>query len=63
MSDCELPPGFRAISGNRSPPKDGSEYEVIFRNGYRDEKHTYTAEQLRWVHDGSDWDVIAVRKA
>lgn len=36
---------------------------VQFRNGFVDEKHSYTAAQLRWTHDGSDWDVIAVREA
>lgn len=36
---------------------------VQFRNGYVDEKTAYSAGQLRWVHDGSDWDVVAIRDA
>lgn len=34
---------------------------VQFRNGYVDDKHSYSADQLRWVHNGSDWDVVAIR--
>lgn len=58
----EIAPGFRKITGKRSP-NSGTKYEVQFRCGYVDHKHTYEAHQLRWTHDGSDWDVIAVRKA
>ena len=47
--------GFRLISGKRSPPKGDKRYEVQFRNGY-------TAAELRWIHDGSDWDVVAIRE-
>ena len=54
-------PGFRMVSGKQSPPDNGTKYEVQFRNGYVDRKHTYSAGQLRWKHDGSDWDVVAVR--
>jgi hypothetical protein len=35
----------------------------MFRNGFIDWQRTYTAEQLVWVHDGSSWDVVAVREA
>lgn len=34
---------------------------VQFRNGYIDEKHSYSGDQLRWIHNGSDWDVVAIR--
>lgn len=54
-------PGFRRVSGKRSPPDDGKKYEVQFRNGYVDRKNTYTAAQLQWKHGESDWDVVAVR--
>lgn len=56
----EFPKGFRPVSDQCSPPKDGRKYEVVFRNGFRDDTG-YTAEQLVWVHDGSSWDVLAVR--
>lgn len=54
--------GFRLISGKRSPPKGDKRYEVQFRNSYVDRKHSYTAAELRWIHDGSDWDVVAIRE-
>ena len=56
----ELPKGFRPVSDNRSPPKGDTKYEVIFRNGLHDDRG-YTASQLVWIHDGSSWDVVAVR--
>lgn len=35
---------------------------VRFRNGV-ESKHSYRADQItRWWHDGSDWDVVAVRR-
>lgn len=56
-------PGFRLVSGKRGPPAgDNVRYQVQFRNGFIDQNNTYTAGQLRWKHDGSDWDVVAVRK-
>lgn len=55
-------PGYRLISGKRKPP-EGRKYHVQFRNGYVDEKHTYEAPQLVWIHDGGTWDVVAVREA
>lgn len=53
--------GFTLISGKRKPSE--GEYTVQFRNGYVDDKHRYGPNQLRWVHDGSDWDVVAVKRA
>lgn len=52
-------PGFKLISGKRAP-KEGK-YQVQFRNGYIDDKHEYSPSQLRWVHEGHAWDVVAVR--
>ena len=37
-------------------------YQVQFRSGYVDWKNTYTASQLVWIHDGSPFDVIAVKE-
>lgn len=53
---------FKLVSGKRKPPDDGSKYEVQFRNGYIDRKNTYGPEHLRWTHDGTPFDVVAVRK-
>lgn len=54
-------PGFRMVSGKRSPPKGERQYHVQYRNGYVD-RWTYTAAQLVWLHAGHDWDVVAVRE-
>lgn len=35
----------------------------MFRNGFIDQRSTYRADQLDWLHTGSVWDVIAVREA
>lgn len=51
------------VSGKRSPPDDGREYQVQFRNGFVDDKHKYTARQLKWKHEGHDFDVVAVMAA
>lgn len=63
----DLPPGFRTISGRRSPPRTDKEYIVAFRRKndrpFIDWRTTYRADQLVWVHDGGSWDVIAVREA
>lgn len=63
VSETELPPGFRRISGKRRPPHSDKEYTVMFRNGFIDRRNTYRADQLVWVHTGSGWDVIAVKDA
>lgn len=57
-------PGFQTISGKRKPPANDQRYEVQFRNGYVDRKHSYTAAQIRWLHKDppDDFDVVAVRK-
>lgn len=57
-------PGFTLISGKRSPPNDGSKYELQFRIGFVDRKNAYAPDQIRWVHrDPPDsFDIVAVRK-
>jgi hypothetical protein len=55
--------GFRLISGKRSPPRDGKRYFIQLRMGFVDERISYTAEQLCWVHDGGPGDVVAVKVA
>ena len=55
-----IPPGFRLVSDNHRPPKGDTKYEVIFRNGFVD-RTGYTASQLVWIHDGSSWDIVAVK--
>jgi hypothetical protein len=54
-------PGFTLISGKRSPPKGERRYTVQFRSGWIDRANTYTASQLVWIHDGSSWDVVAIK--
>lgn len=58
----EIPDGFTPTKG-RKPRTGERKLEVIFRNGFRDRKHSYTSAQLRWTDSGDDWDVIAVRRA
>lgn len=53
-------PGFRMVSGKRSPPRDGKRYFIQLRMGFADRRVSYTAEQLVWQHDGSSGDVVAV---
>ena len=55
-------PGFQSISGKRTPPTGEQRYQVQFRNGYVDRSNSYTASQLVWIHTGSEFDVVAVRK-
>ena len=38
-------------------------YQVQFRSGFIDRANTYTANQLVWIHDGSPFDVVAVKEA
>jgi len=60
----EIPaPGFRTVSGKRAPPRNDKRYFVQFRCGYVDRKHSFTASQLVWIHEGHGWDVVAVKDA
>ena len=52
--------GFTLISGKRAPT-DG-EYFCQFRNGLVDEDFKRTPQSMRWVHDGGDWDIVAVKR-
>lgn len=54
-------PGFKLISGKRSPPNDGTEYHIQLRTGFADMANTYTCRQLVWIHDGSGGDVVAIK--
>ena len=68
MSNPELPPGFRPISGKRRPPQSDKEYIVAFRrlndSPFIDWNRTYTRDQIEnWTHDGGSWDVLAVKEA
>ena len=53
-------PGFVKVSGKR-PPKDG-EWFVQSRNGLVWEERAYAPDQLVWLHTGSDWDIVAVKR-
>ena len=35
----------------------------MFRNGFIDQRNSYRADQLNWLHTGSGWDVVAVKDA
>ena len=54
-------PGFTLISGKRNPPDDGNLYTIQLRNGFCDEQHQYTANQIIWIHDGGSGDVVAIK--
>jgi hypothetical protein len=48
---------------NGRRPKTGERLlRVKFRNGHIS-IHAYRADQLRWDHRGSDWDIIEVGRA
>lgn len=55
-------PGFQLVSGKRAPPDKTAKFHIQLRTGHVDDKHTYTADQLVWIHDGSCGDVVAVRR-
>ncbi len=62
-SQHDIPaPGFTLTKG-RTPRTGEKPLRVQFANSYVDEKWTYRAAQLRWDHTGSDWDIIAVKRA
>jgi hypothetical protein len=53
--------GYRITSGKRAPPK-AETYWVQFRNGWCDLHGPYPAHGPRWIHDGSEWDIVAVKQ-
>lgn len=55
-------PGFTPTNG-RKPRTGEAKLIAQFRCGYIDDRHTYTAAQLQFADRGSDWDIIAVKKA
>jgi len=57
----EIPPGFRTVSGKRSPPH-GTQWNIALRNGWHSTDRVYAAEALCWIHGGHSGDVIAVRE-
>lgn len=67
MSNPDLPPGFRLVSGKQGPRSKDKEYIVAFRRlndtPFIDWHRTYTRDQLVWVHDGGSFDVLAVKEA
>lgn len=56
-------PGFRLVSGKQGPKDQTMKYQVQFRCGRIDKSNVYTARQLVWIHDGSPFDVVAVKEA
>jgi len=44
------------------PQTGEAKLRVKFRCGYVDDKHAYTAKQLRWTDTGSGWDVVAYQR-
>ena len=53
-------PGFQIVSGAKGPK--GGKWWVQLRNGMVDSA-PWPADRTRWVHDGSEFDVVAVRRA
>lgn len=58
-------PGYTKITGKRRPPKSwGDELHCQLRNGHIDPfGKPWPVKDVRWVHDETDGDVVAVRKA
>lgn len=49
-------------TNGRKPRTGDRPLRVRFRNGLLS-RFEYTANQLRWDHRGSDWDIIEVGRA
>lgn len=50
------------ISGNRAPPKRlGSHLWCQCRNGLIDETAPWPVSEVRWIHDGTEGDVVAIK--
>ena len=58
-------PGFTTISGKRRPPKTmGTHLHCQLRNGTVDPYgEPWPVAEVRWVHDGTNGDVVAVKRA
>ena len=61
----EVPaPGYTLISGKRRPPASwGERLFCQLRMGWCDLFGPWPVASTRWVHDGTDGDVVAVRRA
>lgn len=57
----KLADGFTPTQG-RKPRTGERKLRVQFRCGYVDDRHEYTAAQLRWTDTGDSWDVVAVKR-
>ena len=59
----EIPaPGYQLISGKRKPPASmGTHLFCQLRNGWCDPT-PWPIATSRWVHDGSEGDIVAVKK-
>jgi hypothetical protein len=58
----EIAEGFTPTKGRK--PRTGEKRLIVqFRCGMIDEKHEYTAAQIRWSDTGDSFDVIAVKLA
>lgn len=53
--------GFTLTKG-RKPRTGGEKLQVQFANGMVDDKHEYTAEQMRWSDTGDEFDIVAVKR-
>ena len=62
MTPHDIPaPGFTLTKG-RKPRTGAAKLRVQFANGMVDEKHEYTAEQLRWTDTGYAFDIVAAQR-
>ena len=54
-------PGYRKVSGKRRPPRSlGDRLFCQIRNGICDPQ-PWPVDSVRWVHDGTTGDVVAVK--
>lgn len=57
----EIPaPGFAKVSGEQGPTE--GDWWVQLRNGWVDELGPWPAKGPRWKHDGSQFDIVAVKR-
>lgn len=58
----DIAPGYTAANGKRAPNKSwGTTVYVQLRCGTLP-KEPWPVSTTRWIHDGTDGDVIAIRK-
>ena len=57
-------PGFTRANGKRRPNKAwGERVYCQIRNGLVDESAPWLVSEVRWIHDGSNGDVVAIKAA